>query len=74
MGYICAVQTSSHAASAYIEMYRKNADFHGVFEEIVPLYPLMDNSDQKKLDRSHKKTLPDMVDFIFYLFMRLFTK
>ncbi len=68
MGYICAVQTSSHAAPVYIEMYRKNEDFHGVFEEIVTLFPPYGQFRPKKLYRSHEKTLPDMSDYIFIFF------
>ncbi len=62
MGYICAVQTSLHAAPPYIEMYRESPDFPRVFGQIVPLIPLMDSFLRKKLNGSPKNTLPYMSD------------
>ncbi len=51
MVYICAVQTCTHAAAAYIEMYRMyrgNAGFHKLFGEPVPLFPFKDKLNTKK--------------------------
>ncbi len=67
MGYICAVQTSSHAASAYIGMYRESAHFHRVFGQIIPFISLLDNSHSKNF-MDLKRTLCPTSQIIIWHF------